>query len=323
MQTISDPRQYSLSYPNSNIVINKALNVANGQININDLEQIIIKLLQQENDATINIALNLAPSALTSQLIWQALTKAINCNINGATVTIFAIPIILVAGSKIRTNLKAQLNTDELNQFFFDNQIFSMNSDSFISGKLINQLDIAKIKPSQLYYWTRNLPNAKLWLPIELLGSEIEILNEGVFLRFLIGVTNTELNLAKYNENSINFMQKINKELKKDEVTLFPIPFAPVKLSQAYAIGDNYRKEIAIQVAVSNIVRKIRENNQTPKAMISAANGIIKLTIISTEDSNLKEISLWHMNQFDDFESILEKITSLLQDIPIEWSYTN
>lgn len=325
MQEFLEPRQYSLSYPNSNIVINKALTVISGQTHIKDLEQTIVKLLQQENDALINIALNLAPNADVSQLIWQSIDKAINCSTNGAIINIFAIPVVLVAGCKLKNKLKAQLNTEELNQFFFDTDIFLQDSDSFISGKLINPLDVAKIKQSQFYYWARNLKKAKLWLPIELLGSEIEVLNEGVFLRFLVGMTQTttEFNLAKYVEQSINFMQIINKELKQKDVTLFPIPFPPISLSQAYAFGDSYRKEIAIQVAISNIVRKIRENRLTPKAIISGDNGILKLTVKSIEPSDFSEISLWHLNQFDNLKNILEKITSLLQDMQIEWRYSN
>ncbi len=123
--------------------------------------------------------------------------------------------------------------------------------------------------------------------------------------------------------NQLILCKIINKELKQKDVTLFPIPFPPISLSQAYAFGDSYRKEIAIQVAISNIVRKIRENRLTPKAIISGDNGILKLTVKSIEPSDFSEISLWHLNQFDNLKNILEKITSLLQDMQIEWRYSN
>ena len=331
---ISDPRQYTTAYPESNIIISQALDIVAGKIDINELGATLARFLKNENDAIINVALNLAPSAAVSSIIWQALNQAINTDddvdnnqtlqstsLSDITAQIFAIPLVLVAGSKTKVKIGGQLDTDRLNQFFNTKQIFYRDVDSFISGKLVDPKTIAQIKPSQYYYWLRNLRNANLWLPISIDGTPIEVQNEGVFLRFLIGVTigaKIAVNQEFFRQSSMELMQLIGEELKNEHVTLFPIPFAPVNLSEAFTIGDNYRKEIAIQVAISNIVRKIREQGLEPTAQISTDNEAIKLLVTNKQKPELSETSLWHLNRFDNLNMVITTITNLLHDMNIQ-----
>jgi hypothetical protein len=333
---INDPRVYTLDYPKSNIIISQALDIVAGKLDISELIATISKFLKNGNDALINVALNLAPNAHICQTIWQALNLAINnydgklgndeqtsqmTNQQDVTARVFAIPIVLVAGSKSKAKLKGGLDTEKLNQFFNTKQIFSDKVDNFIAGKLVDPKTIAQIKPSQYYYWLRNLNNAKLWLPISIDTTSIEVQNEGVFLRFLIGVTigkELAINQEAFRQASMDLMQLISEELKNEQVTLFPIPFAPVNLSEAFTVGDKYRKEIAIQVAISNIVRKIREQQQEPIVDISTESESIKIIITCGQDPELSETSLWHLNRFDDFNEIVTKITDLLHDMNIK-----
>lgn len=328
MQSILDPRKYTKVYPDTNIVINQALAVLAGRLAPQDLNATVANMLKQENDALINVALNLSPSLSVSQLIWQALNLAINNPDLPKFANIFAIPIVLVLGSKTKTKLKSQLNVDKINQFFIEKQIFANGNVGFVSGKLLDPNAIAAIKPSQLYYWVRNLQQVKLWLPIEMVANPIEIINEGVFLRFLVGVTlnddnNKNIDSHAFKNSSLELMRIIVDELKTDGVTLFPIPFAPVALSDAFVEGGNHRKEIAIQVALSNIVREIRKEQLTPVAVIDTEGEAIKLTVTAEEESKLIETSLWHLGKTDDFDLALNKITSLLTDIQIKWHYAN
>lgn len=323
---IKDPRQYTHEYPKSNVIIKLALNVLNKESDFDALVLLITNILKNENDALINVALNLSPSFAVSNLIWTSLNAAIN---DVTETYIFAIPIVLVAGSKVRSKLSGSLDVQKLNEYFIQNKIFVEGTDSFISGKLIDPLALAKIKPSQLYYWERNLKNANLWLPVELEGTPIPVLNEGVFLRFLIGLSidpnksGIGINQEAYRNASMGLMKLIGEELKNEEVTLFSIPFSPVNLSEAYPIGDSKRVEIAITVAISNIVRKMREQNLIPIATISSENEALKISITSTVDSALTETSLWHLTKFEDFANHIEVLTNLLQDMQVEYSYAN
>ena len=322
---ISDPRQYTKAYPKTNIIIQTALDIKDNKIPSKDLDDIIAIKLRDEQDALINVALNLAPDNNTAFLIWKSLNRAVNyVELSGAN--IFAIPLILVAGSKTKSRLKPQIDTEKLNKFFNDNNLFLPNSDCFISGKLIDSNTISSIKYSQLYYWVRNLHQSKLWLPISIEGSSIETLNDGVFLRFLIGVGidnngSSGIDTNAIQNNLMGLMSLIGDELKADGVTLFPIPFAPVPISSAFAVGVEYRTEIAISVAISNIVKKMREERLTPRAIISTQGEAIKIIVKPLEDSELIETILWNLTKFTNFEATLQQITNLLHDIGISYDF--
>lgn len=324
---IKDPRHYTHEYPQSNVLIKQALSVINKQSDFNELVDLVANILKNENDALINVALNLSPSFTVSNLIWKALNAAINDMPEAISAHIFAIPLVLVAGSKTKAQMPGNLNVDELNRFFKQHQIFDDNIDGFISGKLIDPTTLAKIKPSQLYYWGRNLKNANLWLPVKIDGSPIDVLNEGVFLRFLIGLTisNNKLGIdqSAYRNASISLMKLIGEELKNEAITLFPIPFTPVNLSEAYLVGDSKRKEIAITVAISNVVRKIREKNLLPIAVIDSEGEALKVSIHSADDSEFSETSLWHLTKFEDYQEHLTTLTNLLQEMQVEYSYVS
>jgi hypothetical protein len=317
---IKDPRTYTSEYPKSNVLIKLALEVLNKERSFSDLQVLTDSILKNENDALINVALNLSPSYAVSNMIWQALNAAINDS-NETTIDIFAIPVVLVLGSKVKTVLNGSLDTTRLNEYFIHNQLFANGTDGFVSGKLIDPVNLAKIKPSQIYYWTRNIKSANLWLPVELDGTVISVLNEGVFLRFLIGLGS--INHEVYRNLSMGLMKLIGEELKNEAVTLFPMPFPPIWLSEAYPIGDSRRKEIAITVAISNIVRKIRELGQVPTAIIDTENEAIKISIASNTDASLTEISLWHLTRFEDYEEHVRTMINLLQDMQVAYSYVS
>ncbi len=327
INNIQDPRIYATVYPDTNIVLNSAKQVLDGKIDFDELVAQIAKQLAEENDALINVALNLSPSCEISQIIWQALNTAIHKPFDmNVHANIFAIPIILVAGSTTKTQISGTINVDKLNKLFIENQIFLEPENGFIAGKLIDPATLAKVNPSQIYYWVRNLQQAKLWLPLVVNGAPIEVLNEGVFLRFLCGVTidtNSQSNFSHgaYAANSMKLMQLIGEELKTNGVTLFPIPFTPICLNEAFSIGDNYRKEVAFQVSLSNIIRKIRENRMIPTATISKSDEALKLHVTSTEPSIYEETSLWHLQRFDDFDKIHTTITDILTDMQVEYNY--
>lgn len=332
MQKIIDPRKFTEVYPESNIVINQALQVVNSKLDKTVLDQTIRNILKNENDALVNVALNLSPNQKTAITIWDSLNSAINLNDDDSKNSLacfFAIPVILVAGSKNLTSLKTEVDVDTLNNFFIKNKIINSGQDFYISGKLLEPQIIAKIKPSQLYYWIRNSSNAKLWLPTEIKHNNLEVMNEGVFLRFLVGVVRGDndsllhdvIDSKNFQDSSIELMRFIVNELKTDGVTMFPIPFAPVNLSLAYNVGDNYRKEIAIQVALSNAIRKIREVGQRPIVELDCVDGAVRLKVINQETQLTLETSLWHLTVFDDLNIISDKLTDLLQEMNVEYRF--
>jgi hypothetical protein len=322
---IKDPRQYTEDYPKSNLLIKQAISVLNGEYDFSELVGLIANLLKNKNDLLINVALNLSPSFIISNTIWQALQVAINETPDIVSTQIFAIPLVLVAGSKTSTSLPSSLDVVLLNEHFKTHQVFFNAANSFISGKLIDPDTLAKIRPSQVYNWVRNLTDTKSWLPIPIEPVAVNVLEEGVFLRFLIGLTTTNnqlgINQESYRNSSMDLMKLISEELKNPAVTLFPIPFLPVPLSEAYIVGNSKRQEIAITVAISNAVRKMRENNLIPVALLDSENEALKISIQNTTNSSFNETSLWHLTKFENYQDCITTITNLLNDMQVSYSY--
>lgn len=317
---LNDPRQYVLDYPKTNGIIAQAIQLEHGQVSQAQLDNMLSAILKQGNDALVNVALNLAPSYTIVKLILESLERVINLDISAE---IFAIPVILVAGSTKRLSLPSHLSNEQLNQVILANTSFGQN-DIYLSGKLFDPSVISKIQPSQIYYWAKNINQASLFLPIKLSVSTIETVNESVFLRFLIGV-NCNLSSSIYSLSNNTFsplamqiMRLINKTLAKPGLTLFPIPLAPVSLTRALNVGHMYRKEIAISVAISNIAKQIRGQGFDPKATITTSHSTIEI-FINSETSQLNETSLWHLSQFEDFEQIITLLTNLLNEMQIPW----
>lgn len=297
------------------------MQITQGVGGIEALEQSLTDLLIKSNDSLINVALNLSPSYEVSKLILASLNKVINAQSTLAEV--FAIPVILVAGSKKKLALPTELDSNELNQLIGQDERLATN-DYYISGKLFDPTVLSKISPSQLYYWNRNIAQAKLFLPVNLELMPLNVINESVILRFLIGV-NCSSDKSIYNLDAKAFapiamklMKFISTTLAKPELTLFPIPLYPIPLSNALNIAHEYRKEIAISVALSNVVKSIRSQGCDPIATLSANNNIITINVYAT-NSQTNETSLWHLSPFEDFTAIVAKLTQLLDEMQVPW----
>ncbi len=326
MQIINDPRIYTDDYPKSNIIIQQAINILSDNDTDATLIEILQKFLKNKNDAIINVALNLSPNLIVTQKIWQCLLIAINKPDMTEYAEIFTIPLVIVVGSKNQVRLPNEINTAKLNDLFYKNKIFIRDSDSFISGKLIEPSSIQAVTASQQYHLVRNISNSKSWLPLELAYNAIEVVNEGVFLRYLVGITIVKngisgLDKVQFKQYSMDLMKLINQELATKGTTIFPIPFVPTVFSEALVVGNMKRTEIAIQVAFSNIVRKIREQGYTPLAYISTAPDSILLEVVAKEFNKLHELSSWHLSKVDDIEVIHQIIIDLLIDAQVEYEY--
>jgi hypothetical protein len=78
-------------------------------------------------------------------------------------------------------------------------------------------------------------------------------------------------------------------------------------------------------------VRKIREQALVPVVQIIGVENAIELKTsyqeVTTREipseiiNTLKETSLWHLTAYDDFAAILNKITDLLQEMNVEYTY--
>lgn len=306
---INDPREYSRNYPKTNPLIRLALVNTNQEEIVNKISQ----LLEKEEDAIINIALNLAPNFNVTNIIFNCLIKAIEKEYVLNSKFFFTIPILLVVGSKRISNIKNNLNIIKIKEFFEKNNIIN---NSFDLSNLVFPEVFSNIKPSFLYSLSKiKNPLSKL-IPENPINST-RINKESVLLRFIVGMHEGSINNEIYNKYKIEFMKLIVDDLKSPDIVLYPIPCNFTSLLEAGSYGNTMRKDIAMQVSISNIVNKLRKSKLTPRAVISTIPNAITIKINSLEISDFKEEIIWDLNKMDDFKKILELIIKLLQDMQI------
>ncbi|TDR77902.1 hypothetical protein [Paludibacterium purpuratum] len=326
---LPDPRLY----PNasvSNRLIHQAQSVLGAvDDDVRELERVALgdamdDLLARDEVLLISVALNMAPSRAAYQVLWQALRQAVEAA-PGRHAEIFALPLVLVAGSKSRATLPDRIaDVDGLNAILRQHGVFAAGAEVFLSGRLLHPDAVVGISPGQLYRYTRQLADAARGLPLDLEGSAVTVQEEGVFLRYLVGVAIRETTPPVDYSPRIGawgtvLMKFLGEALQTEGVTLFPIFRAPAPLMQALVAGNQARLEVAQQVFVSSLLRKLRSEGKEPVVALSAHHGgEIHVAVSSADAPDRDERFVWPLAPLDRVERIEEDFLQLMRDCQVE-----
>ncbi|WP_246210760.1 hypothetical protein [Vogesella oryzae] len=253
-----------------------------------NLRASLLELLERDELLSLSVALAMVTSQQTYQILWDALRDAAERPGSGRHAVIFAVPVVLVIGSKNKVTLPDRIgDVDRLNAIFREHGVFAPGAEVFLSGKLLHPDSVVGISSSQIYRYTRQLADAASGLPLALPAAAITAKDEGVFLRYLIGVAMRDDGAeppvklgGSVGAWGVPLMKFLGEELKTDGVTLFPIPRVPMPLMQAIVAANQARLEVALQVFASTQIRKLRDQGEEPVAVVSAHdNGELHFTI--------------------------------------------
>lgn len=315
---LSDPRQYSNIFPDSNMLISQAQADLNNNSDNSLMVALIEDLLKREQDEFLSVAYNLAPNKSIADYILSSLQSAVN---NGK-VSFFAIPVILVIGSGSKATVKTILDAEALNQLLLTKEVFGKTQNSFISASLYSPDDIVRLKPSYLYKQQQSPVDFSLFNKSV---SDIENLGENVYLRYIVGyadiVEGSSFNKRKFDTLGLELMQFVTEALKTVGATIFPIPFPPCNLSEAAYLGERYRKEIHISLRLSNQVRQMRQTGKNPEVRLKTVDETIKVELWDNISMKPVEILSWHLERGDDFELVCSILNGLFVDMQLAVSY--
>lgn len=327
MLLLKDPRQYSTAYPDSNILISQALHDLGSNESGELIQALIEDLLNKAQDQIISVAYNLAPSQEVADYIWQHLQLVLTNSALSPAPHLFAIPLIIIVGSTTEISLNTKIDEQKVSQLFCDKDIFQDPKHSFINGNLFDIEGLVKLKLSQLYKWNNSLTKADDWDLSGFSSSPITNLGEGVYLRFLLGITfSSDKESHAITDNSfgkfgMELVQIILNDLKTSGATIFPLPFPICHLSKAAALGEHHRKEISIAVALSQIVKKMRLDGNEPQIKLFTNNNNIHIEVYSL-DTNICENLVWTLQRTDDFAEISKILYNLFNDMQLSVSYS-
>ena len=298
---LPDPRQYPESSP-SNMLIHYAQSIANAPSQDDramwqeSLRATLAEMLERNELLPVSVALAMVTSQALYQVLWDALRDVAERPDSGRHAVVFAVPVVLVVGSRTQVTLPATLaDVDGLNALFRQHGLFPDGAEAWLSGKLLHPDSVVGIPSTQIFRLTRELQDAASGVPLDLPPAAVTAKDEGVFLRYLLGVAIQQEGApapvklgGSVGAWGVPLMKFLGEQLKTDGVTLFPIPRPPMALMQAIVAGNFVRLEVALQVFASTQIRQLRDQGQEPVAIVSSHdNGELHFTI--SAEGNAKD----------------------------------
>lgn len=323
---LPDPRQYHPQVSLTNRLIHHAQSVLDAP-NAEDREmwrQALVgamdEMLQRGEVLSISVALAMVPTQACYQVVWDALRQTVE-ETGGARALVFALPLVLVAGSREQAQLPGGVeDVAGLNDLLRRHGVFAEGGDVALSGVLLHPDSLVGLDALTLYKLSRQGEAAREGLPSE--AAPITVKEEGVFLRYLIGVAiqrEGEACPVKLGGSvgawGMPLMKFLGEQLKTDGVTLFPIARPPLPAMQALVAGNYARFEVALQVFASSQIRRLRELDKEPVAILSAHdNGELHFTLSAHGDERNWEGFVWPLASLDNFKLIEENFRELMAE---------
>jgi len=229
-----------------------------------------------------------APSVAVARQLWRLLDAAWRDAASdgeaGLAVTVFAFPLVIVAGleaARGERTLPAVLGAPQkLVAILREHRALCGNQSVALGNVLVeaDAIDVAALP--QLLQWQR-LPDAQASgavLPARVLAPAPLALaagREAVHLRFLVGsaIARPGADLladARVGPWGLPFAQELSRQVGAGAATVLALPRAPQAPLQAVWQGRLAQREAAAQIFASNALRKLRGSVGEPTAIISA-----------------------------------------------------
>jgi hypothetical protein len=297
------------------------------------------------DSAVLAAAVDESPSVDVARRLWRSLDAAWR-SLNqrdgaGLSVTVFAIPVILVVGLERaggETTLPGVLaDPAELATILVEHGAIGGNISFALANPLVAlpAIDIAQL--TQISSW-RSLPA----LPDEVSGPAVRPLRvltpapiavpaarESVYLRFVVGTALASPAVDLLRDSSVekwglSFSRALSRQLTAGHVAVLALPRAPQHLLPALHQGRVAQRAISAQLFVSNAVRRLRASVGEPAAVISAhraadavGRGELRLSLSSPFEPRSAEGFRCPLFPLDNASDVAGMLLELLHDCRI------
>ena len=274
-----------------------------------------------------------APSVAIYRHLWRllAMCERESGPVDSLAVTLFALPIIIVAGIDGDRGAQATLpcvldDAAELASILREHGALAGNQSFALSNALVaaGAIDLSRLP--DLLAW-RALPDAAPSVralepaPITLSGGP-----ETVHLRFLLGSALAAggadlLHNAEVGKWGIPFTQELGRQLGAPGISVLALPRAPQSLLHAVQQGRAAQREVGAHIFAGNAIRKLRASVGEPTAVISAHRAIdainggeVRLSLSSPFDPREAEGFRCPLYPLDSVGDVVAMLTDLLRE---------
>lgn len=292
----------------------------------------IADLLSSNDHAALNAALNQAPAQDAWRTLWRALRELVEEAPTGSDchVVLFAVPVVIVAGSSTNATLPEQLKAPEdIVHLLRQHGVLAQDAVVHLSSELASAEAIAAISPCRLFEWKKSLLNE---MTVEnhrlftLPSSQLAIKEESAWLRFMIGAVRQPINApaqiqlgGKVDGWGMAVSQALGEQLKTGNATVLALPRAPQSWLTAQENGRTVLLETRLQLLASSAIRTIRSKGRTPVAVMAAhESGEIRITFSSQEDAERWQGFVWPLSPADSVDYIVDFAQTLFHDCQVQ-----
>ena len=271
-------------------------------------------------DDEIRQLLAAAPSQSAYAKLARALCAAVEKPAAGEIAPrVFAMPWIIVCGASADATIECVLRDAAALEHVLEREgVFGQSRNLGLSNALCAIETLEALPASRVWQWSQtpgqhDVPPA----PIVLARGE-----ETVHVRFLLGaaiapadapdIVETGGNVGAWGTHALRAMAA---QLVTPDVQILPLPRAPAGICSAAYAGRRAGMEAALNLFMSNSVRRFRMKLGDPSLTISAHDdGEVRITLWSAFDDATTEGFRWPLHPQDDLDQIEQAITTLAQE---------
>jgi hypothetical protein len=237
-------------------------------------------MLEGDGDALATL-LRLSPSVAVHRHLARAVAQEARrprIDGDGLTMTLFAIPIVLVAAATVREGPRVRVpgvldDVDAIRACLREHRALGGN-ESFAVGRALAAADAIALRRLPLLLAARKLSDGRA--PLDIAPADIEVVaDERAHLRFLVGsavaapgadlfATPTRTPWA------MPVARQLIAQLTRPEISIVALPHAPTDLATASTVGATAQRDVAAQLFASSALRSLRAEAGEPTAVISA-----------------------------------------------------
>lgn len=318
MESLPEPRVAAASV---NPLLTAAARNADGQLTTD-----LTAALAANDDAVIHAALHGGPPAVARR-VREALDAVINNPGTGIGLRLFAIPLIIIAGS--RTSLMVRGAIPEIGKItglLEHHGAVGATRNFGLGNALCGAAALEGLSSCALWRAVRDPAQRAV---AETLTPEPVAVGPGreqVHLRFLVGAGVTPRHLPSFLESASNIgtwgmplTRELVRQLAQPGLEILPMPRPPQPLVKAAYFGRSAQLEAALNLFLSNNVRRFRMSVGDPEAVLSAhalasGAGELRLSLSSPFDESMLEGFCWPLHPLDDLDEITRLFQRALED---------
>ena len=282
--------------------------------------------LETSDDAGIRTALAVQPPA-RAQRVARLLAAALDANGEGIGLRFFAIPLVIVAGSRKPATVSGVLpEVHVLRGLLEEHGAVGVTRNFGLGNALVSAEALDAISPSALWRaagdTAQRAPLTELQPePIKVAGSR-----EQVHLRFITGAGITPQHLPSFLESASNIgtwgmamTKELARQLAQSGLEILPMPRPPQPLLTAAHAGRRAQLEAALSLFLGNTLRKFRMAVGDPEAVLSAHKldngaGELRLSLSTPFDDSLFEGFAWPLQPQDDTVEVSQLFQTVLAE---------